>query len=47
MAPGLGLPSHVLYMELQEVEQDPDVCSICLDEFTDDDPSNSTQCGCV
>lgn len=28
-----------------EVQQDPDVCSICLDEFTADDPSNSTQCG--
>ena len=29
----------------QQVEQDPDVCSICLDEFTEEDPDNSTQCG--
>lgn len=35
------------YLILQEVQQDPDVCSICLDEFTDEDPSNSTQCGCA
>ena len=32
-------------VELPTVE--PDVCAICLDPFTDDDPANSTQCGCV
>lgn len=40
---GLQLPPPVVV--LQQVEQNPDVCSICLDEFTDEDPSNSTQCG--
>ena len=29
---------------MPEVEVDEDVCSICLDAFTDDDPGNVTVC---
>lgn len=29
------------------IEADEDICSICLDEFTEEDPGNATVCGCV
>ena len=29
---------------MPEVEADEDVCSICLDAFTEDDPGNVTVC---
>ena len=31
-------------LAMPEVEADEDVCSICLDAFTDDDPGNVTVC---
>lgn len=30
---------------MPEVEAEEDVCSICLEEFTQEDPGNSTTCG--
>ena len=27
------------------IEADEDICSICLDEFTEEDPGNATVCG--
>ena len=32
---------------LPVVEVEEDVCSICLDEFTDEDPQQRTSCECV
>ena len=29
------------------IEADEDICSICLDEFTQEDPGNCTVCGCA
>jgi len=36
--------SKVISME-DAMEEEENVCSICLDEFTDDDPAAETQCG--
>lgn len=30
---------------MPQIEVEEDVCSICLDAFTDDDPGNATVCG--
>lgn len=30
---------------MPQLEAEEDVCSICLDAFTDDDPGNATVCG--
>lgn len=32
---------------MPQIEVEEDVCSICLDAFTDDDPGNATICGCT
>lgn len=32
---------------MPQIEVEEDVCSICLDAFTDDDPGNATVCGYV
>jgi hypothetical protein len=42
--PSLPLHRKVLHVALDDLEQD--VCSICLDEYTEDDPGVSTSCRC-
>jgi hypothetical protein len=42
--PSLPLHRKVLHVALDDLE--PDVCSICLDEYTADDPGVSTSCRC-
>lgn len=29
------------------IEADEDVCSVCLDNYTQEDPGNQTACGCA
>lgn len=41
---GVCARSKVISLE-NDIEEEENVCSICLDEFTDEDPSSETRCG--